>query len=47
MCRNCGVVERALCGGRHGGCSCLWKAIEMELLHISLGSDNLDTCKET
>jgi hypothetical protein len=41
---KCGIVERALCGGRHGGFSGLWKAIEVVLLHISLGIDNLDNC---
>jgi len=43
---KCGVIERALSGWRNRGLSCLWKAIEMELLHISLVNDNLDTCKE-
>ena len=42
----CGVVERGLRGGFHGGLSCLWKDIEMVLLHISMGIDNLDNCKE-
>jgi hypothetical protein len=28
------------------GLSCLWKAIVMALLHISLEIDNLDSCKE-
>jgi len=41
------VVERALCVGCNGGLSCLWKAIGMELLHFSLGVDNLDICKQT
>jgi hypothetical protein len=33
------MAKRAVCGGRNGGLSCLYKAIEMELLHIGLGSD--------
>jgi hypothetical protein len=40
------VVERALCAGRHGGFYCLWKDTEIELLHIGLGIDNLNTSKE-
>jgi hypothetical protein len=36
--RNCGVVERALYGGLHGGLYCLCQAIEIELFPISLGS---------
>jgi hypothetical protein len=39
-------VERALCGGLHGGLCCLWKAVEIVLLHISVGIDNLESCKE-
>jgi hypothetical protein len=39
---NCGVVERALYEGLQGGLYCLWKAIEMVLLYISFGIDNLD-----
>jgi hypothetical protein len=39
-------VERALCGGLHGGLYCLWNVIEIELLHIGLGIDCLNTCKE-
>jgi hypothetical protein len=30
MCVKCGAIERALCGGCHGGLYCIWKAIEME-----------------
>jgi hypothetical protein len=41
---NCGVVERALCGGLQGGLYCLWKAIDMVLFGISFGADNLNTC---
>jgi hypothetical protein len=33
------MVERAVCGGRNGGLSCLCMVIEIELLHIGLGSD--------
>jgi hypothetical protein len=28
------------------GLYCLWKGIEMELLYIGLGIDNLNRCKE-
>jgi hypothetical protein len=35
----CAVVERALCGGRHGGLRCLWKIIDIEFLRISLEPD--------
>jgi hypothetical protein len=40
------VVESALCGGAVWELYCLWKGIEMELLHIGLGIDNLNRCKE-
>ena len=40
-----GAVKRALCGGRHGGLYCIWKVIEMEGMHISLGSDFLKMSK--
>jgi hypothetical protein len=32
--------------GLHDGLSCLRQAIEIVLLHISLGFDNLNTCEK-